>query len=186
MELTQEQYAKVENYLPKQRGNVKINNLQFLNAILYVAENGGKWRALRVRLPAYDIHAHEPSEQKRRSRQSFWSIARGGDYILFVMIVDSLVWTYPKSYQLTAKPGDAGVGTFVCESGQGKDVIYGFENNDILQITGTFAGSYNKSKNEIYFKVDPTTNAITLKDFTATKFNVNSSMYKISGSKLVK
>ena len=46
MELTQEQYAKVEKYLPKQRGNVKINNLQFLNAILYVAENGCKWRAL--------------------------------------------------------------------------------------------------------------------------------------------
>ena len=62
MELTQEQYAKVEKYLPKQRGNVKIDNLQFLNAILYVAENGGKWRALIVRLPAYDIHAHEPPE----------------------------------------------------------------------------------------------------------------------------
>ena len=39
MELTQEQYAKVEKYLPKQRGNVKIDNLQFLNVILYVAEN---------------------------------------------------------------------------------------------------------------------------------------------------
>lgn len=46
MKLTQEQYAKIEKYLPKQRGNVKINNLQFLNAILYVAENGCKWRAL--------------------------------------------------------------------------------------------------------------------------------------------
>lgn len=30
----------------KQRGNVIINNLQFLNAILYVAENGCEWRAL--------------------------------------------------------------------------------------------------------------------------------------------
>lgn len=46
MELTQEQFDKVEKYLPKQRGNVKINNLQFLNAILYVAEKGCKWRAL--------------------------------------------------------------------------------------------------------------------------------------------
>ena len=46
MKLTQEQYERIEKYLPKQRGNVKIDNLQFLNAILYVAENGCKWRAL--------------------------------------------------------------------------------------------------------------------------------------------
>ena len=46
MELTKEQYERIEKYLPKQRGNVRINNLQFLNAILYVAENGCKWRAL--------------------------------------------------------------------------------------------------------------------------------------------
>ena len=46
MELTQEQYERIEKYLPKQRGNVKIDNRQFLNAILYVAENGCKWRAL--------------------------------------------------------------------------------------------------------------------------------------------
>ena len=42
MELTQEQYERIEKYLPKQGGNVKIDNLQFLNAILYVAENGCK------------------------------------------------------------------------------------------------------------------------------------------------
>ena len=46
MELTKEQYEKIEKYLPKQRGNVKIDNRQFLNAILYVAENGCKWRSL--------------------------------------------------------------------------------------------------------------------------------------------
>ena len=46
MQITQEQYQRIEKYLPKQRGNVRINNLQFLNAILYVTENGCKWRAL--------------------------------------------------------------------------------------------------------------------------------------------
>ena len=46
MIISQEQYEKIEKYLPKQRGNVRINNLLFLNAILYVAENGCKWRAL--------------------------------------------------------------------------------------------------------------------------------------------
>ena len=46
MKLTQEQYEKISKYLPKQRGNVRISNLQFLNAILYIAENGCKWRVL--------------------------------------------------------------------------------------------------------------------------------------------
>ena len=46
MEITREQYKKIEKYLPKQRGNVKIENLQLINAVLYVLENGCKWRAL--------------------------------------------------------------------------------------------------------------------------------------------
>ena len=46
MEMTKEQYGKIEKYLPKQRGNVRTENLQLLNAVLYVAENGCKWRAL--------------------------------------------------------------------------------------------------------------------------------------------
>ena len=82
--------------------------------------------------------------------------------------------------------GDAGKDTFIYASDAGKDVIYGFENDDMLKITGTFSGSYSKSKGEIYFKVDSTSNAITLKDFSATSFNINGTKYKISGSKLVK
>ena len=46
MKITQEQYEKIAKHLPRQRGNVRITNIQFLNAILYVAENGCKWRAL--------------------------------------------------------------------------------------------------------------------------------------------
>ena len=46
MQLTKEQYQKIEMYLPKQRGNVRISNLQMLNALLYMAENGCKWRGL--------------------------------------------------------------------------------------------------------------------------------------------
>lgn len=46
MQITQEQYEKIEKYLPVQRGNVSMTNLQLINAILYVAENGCKWRAL--------------------------------------------------------------------------------------------------------------------------------------------
>lgn len=49
MELTEEQYARIEDSLPVQRGNVKLTNLQVLNAILYVAEHGCKWRGLPKR-----------------------------------------------------------------------------------------------------------------------------------------
>ena len=46
MEITPEQFARIEHCLPVQRGNVSISNLQLVNAILFVAENGCKWRAL--------------------------------------------------------------------------------------------------------------------------------------------
>ncbi len=49
MEITTEQYSRIESYFPTQRGNVKNENLQVLNAILYVAENGCKWRGLPKR-----------------------------------------------------------------------------------------------------------------------------------------
>ena len=46
MKITIEQFKKIEKYLPKQRGNVKISNYEFVNILLYVLENGCKWRAL--------------------------------------------------------------------------------------------------------------------------------------------
>src|SRR5918995_5911686 len=49
MEITAAQFAQVEQCLPVQRGNVSLTNLQVLNAILYVAEHGCKWRGLRAR-----------------------------------------------------------------------------------------------------------------------------------------
>jgi len=49
MEITEEQYARIKDSLPVQRGNVRLNYLQVLNAILYVAEQGCKWRGLPKR-----------------------------------------------------------------------------------------------------------------------------------------
>ena len=49
MELTEAQYARIAACLPVQRGNVRLSNLQVLNAILYVAEHGCKWRGLPPR-----------------------------------------------------------------------------------------------------------------------------------------
>lgn len=49
MEITTEQFKRIEPFLPVQRGNVSLSNLDVVNAILYVAENGCKWRALPKR-----------------------------------------------------------------------------------------------------------------------------------------
>ena len=49
MEITAEQYERIRDTLPIQRGNVKVQNLELLNAILYVAEQGCKWRDLPPR-----------------------------------------------------------------------------------------------------------------------------------------
>jgi transposase len=50
MEITPAQFAQIEHCLPRQRGNVSLSNLDVLNAILYVAEHGCKWRGLPKRL----------------------------------------------------------------------------------------------------------------------------------------
>ena len=44
MEITQEQYERISSCYPVQRGNVRVSNLQVLNAILYVPEHGCKWQ----------------------------------------------------------------------------------------------------------------------------------------------
>ncbi len=49
MEITEQQYERIKDSLPVQRGNVRLTNLQVLNAILYVAEQGCKWRGLPKR-----------------------------------------------------------------------------------------------------------------------------------------
>ena len=49
MEITAVQFSRIEPFLPVQRGNVSLSNLQVVNAILYVAENGCKWRSLPKR-----------------------------------------------------------------------------------------------------------------------------------------
>ena len=49
MEITEAQLHRIESSLPRQRGNVKVTHLQFLNALLFVAEQGCKWRGLPKR-----------------------------------------------------------------------------------------------------------------------------------------
>ena len=49
MEITEEQYQRVDHLFPVARGGVKLTNLEVLNAVLYLAEQGCKWRALPER-----------------------------------------------------------------------------------------------------------------------------------------
>lgn len=49
MELTREHLERIKDSLPVERGNVSMEALNFLNAVLYVAENGCKWRRLPER-----------------------------------------------------------------------------------------------------------------------------------------
>ena len=79
--------------------------------------------------------------------------------------------------------GGAGADKFFYSAGDGKDVIFGFDNKDTLTLDGLdFKASY---KNEILtLKVDG--GSVTLKDFSAKTFHINDDVYKLSGSKLVK
>ena len=46
MKINKKQYQKIEKLLPKQRGNVKIDNYDMLNALIYRCKNGCSWRDL--------------------------------------------------------------------------------------------------------------------------------------------
>ena len=46
MNISEAQFERIAGHFPVQRSNVKTENRDFINAILYIAENGCKWRAL--------------------------------------------------------------------------------------------------------------------------------------------
>ncbi len=81
MELTRVQYERITPLLPKQRGSVSLSNLQVLNAILYVAEHGGKWPrpAGAVRQRAHHLHAQEPAVEERGPGPRVRAPAAGAD-----------------------------------------------------------------------------------------------------------
>ncbi len=46
MKITKKQYLSIAMCFPPHRGKLRLSNLEALNAILYVLENGCKWRSL--------------------------------------------------------------------------------------------------------------------------------------------
>ena len=80
--------------------------------------------------------------------------------------------------------GSDGADTFIYANGDGNDIIYGFADDDLLQISGAFSGTYNSSKKELSLTVGKTKNAIILRDFTAASFNINGTAYTLTDGKL--
>ena len=82
MQITQEQYEKIAKYLPRQRGNVSMSNLQLINAILYVTEKRLQMEGAAENLwkLAYDLCSHEQMEQERSAQPSVCCIANGGNH----------------------------------------------------------------------------------------------------------
>jgi len=67
MEISEEQYARIKDSLPVQRGNVSLSNLQVLNAILLWRNRVASGVAAETVWPLpHDLHAYEPVGEKRR------------------------------------------------------------------------------------------------------------------------
>ena len=82
MEISEEQYRRIDAALPRQRGNVRVTNLQFLNALLYVAEQGCKWRGLPKRFgPWHTIY----------TRMNRWSKSGVLDHVFELLQKEQIV-----------------------------------------------------------------------------------------------
>ena len=81
--------------------------------------------------------------------------------------------------------GDEYSETFVYKSGDGKDIIYGFDDNDTLSLDGLeFTSSYSKKNAAVTLKFS--SGSVKLQDFTAKTFHVNDDTYQIKSGKFVK
>jgi transposase len=69
MKFTEAHLARIQDSLPVERGNVSMEVLNFLNAVLYVMENGCKWR----RLPEHFGNWHTIyTRMNRWSKNGVW------------------------------------------------------------------------------------------------------------------
>lgn len=83
MELTEGDLKRIEDCLPVERGNVNVAVLTFLNAVLYVAENGCKWRRLPERFGNWHTIY---TRMNRWSKRGVW------DRVFARLQQEGLVW----------------------------------------------------------------------------------------------
>lgn len=82
MEISRAQFKIIEHLLPLQRGNVKIPNIQVINAILYVAEHGCKWRGLPEKFGKwYSIYMRANRWAKKGVLDHVFSVLQEADVI---------------------------------------------------------------------------------------------------------
>jgi hypothetical protein len=79
MEITRTQYEQIAHCLPTQWGNVSLTNLSVLNTILYVAEQGCKWRGLPKRFGNWHTIYTRMLEQERCARPGVRATAASPD-----------------------------------------------------------------------------------------------------------
>jgi transposase len=113
MEINEEQYRKIQDLLPKQRGHVKIANLTVLNVPVYRCENGCKWRALPERFG----HRHVIYMRLNRWAKSgvldrVFSVLQAEGLIgLEVLSLDSTaVKVHPDAHRASKKNGKQAIG----------------------------------------------------------------------------
>ena len=70
MQLTEERFKTIEHLFPRQRGNVKIDNLTVVNAYLYMMKEGCSWRALP---PSYGSWHTIYMRWNRWSKNGVWA-----------------------------------------------------------------------------------------------------------------
>ena len=84
MEITLQQYEKTKGLLPRQQGNVKLDNRQVLTAILYILEHSCKWRGLPERFgkwhTIYKLYTYESMDQERRAESGRRGMAASADH----------------------------------------------------------------------------------------------------------
>ena len=82
MKISKAQFKIIEHLLPLQRGNVKIPNIQVINAILYVAEHGCKWRGLPEKFGKwYSIYMRANRWAKKGVLDHVFSVLQEADVI---------------------------------------------------------------------------------------------------------
>lgn len=78
--------------------------------------------------------------------------------------------------------GDAGNDTFIYTPGDGKDVIFGFDNGDTLTIddfdVDNMKATVNKKGTEVKIKIGA--GSVTFKDFDADTFHINDATYQLT------
>ncbi len=82
--------------------------------------------------------------------------------------------------------GQAGADTFIYADGDGKDKIYNFDDDDMLQISGDWTAAYYSGSGRVVFKVGSTYSAIILENSTAATFNINGETYAVSNNQFTK